>query len=87
MTAKPSIWLYITGIAFIGSVSGTVIQALAGSPIPPINLSGLLIWSSVFFWLYWRFLGRPGWQGFLLGLAVGFVLGVLAAFIAAFNKP
>lgn len=88
MNNKPrKIWLYLAGIAFIGSVSGTVITALSGNPIPPVSLTGVLVWSSVFFWLYWRYLEREGWQGFLMGLAVGLVLGVLAAFIAAFNKP
>jgi hypothetical protein len=82
---KRQIWVYVVGIAFIGSLAAAFIPAMAGMPVGHYA-TGLTLWSVVFFWLYWRSLEKSGGVGAAIGLGVGLGLTFLAAIISGLMR-
>ena len=83
-TKKLSVfWLYLVGLLLVGAYAAVFIPAAAGKEINPQAGTGTFFWTALFFYLLWKRLGRKGWHGTLIGLAVGFFVAFVAAFISA----
>lgn len=79
---KPHIvWLYIVGVFLVGTYVATFIPAFAGQKPESAAFNGCVLWTTCFFWLWWKRQGRKGWHGGLIGFGVGFMVGVAAQVI------
>ena len=88
--AKPRT-LYIVGLVLVGIplVANYAIMfglAFAGQSVPHVGQWGffLILWTGLFFYLWWKLRRRNGWHGALIGLACGFLAFTVAAFIRGF---
>ena len=85
--SKPKrLWLYLAGVALIGTYAAMFIPAFAGLSINPQTGPSSMIWSSLFFYLWWKRRGRKGWHGAILGSVFGIFIFVLAAFISGWIR-
>ena len=84
-TKKPTaLWLYLVGVLLVGTYAAMYIPAFAGDKINPQTGFGSLLWTSLFFYLWWKRLGKKGWIGALIGAVLGIVAFTLAAFLSGF---
>ena len=75
------IWLFIVGVLLVGTYASMFIPALAGKPINPMSGYGSMLWTGLFLYLFWKRQFRKGWVGALIGIVVGILVFVLAAFV------
>src|SRR5258708_395483 len=79
-------WLYLVGALLIGTYASDFFPALSGQAPNPVAGWGSLLWSGLFFYLWWKRVGRKGWHGFLIGAGVGILFFSLAAFVAGYMR-
>ena len=89
---KPSrsltVWLVIIGIALVGTYASMFIPALIGqkpTTNPPTGLY-VMVWTSLFFYLAWKYRSQKGWHGALIGAGIGFLVYTGAIMVAVSNK-
>lgn len=78
--------LVLLGLALVGTYAAMFIPALAGQPVNPQTGPGALLWTSVFFYVYWKRRGGPGWRGAVLGAFIGLCVFILAAFVSGYVR-
>ncbi len=84
---KPRIiWLYIVGFLLIGNAAAMFAPAFLGQSFDPMGGLGSMIWTGLFFYLWWKRRARKGWHGALIGTALGLLVGILAGFIEAIMR-
>lgn len=87
VVAKPwKGWLYITGIIAIGGYAAVLIPAFSGQSIKPELGYGLMFWSGLFFYYWWKVRGRKGWHGGFVGALFGLLVFMAAAFIVGYVR-
>ena len=85
--AKPRrIWLYVAGVLLVGAYAAMFLPALAGQSINPQSGFGSMLWTGLFFFLWWRQRGRSGSRGALIGTVVGILIFMLAAFVGGLMR-
>ena len=83
VASKPkALWLYIVGVLLVGAYAAIFIPAFAGENINPQFGPGSMFWTGLFFYLWWKQRARKGWQGALVGSAIGLIAFLAAAFIS-----
>lgn len=80
------VWVWLGGIAVIGAYAALLIPAFAGQIGDAQTGLGVIFWSSIFFLLLWKYRGRKGWHGSLLGFVVGLVLFTAAPVIVGYQR-
>lgn len=69
---KPrEIWLWITGIAALASLADALLSVASSGRVPERVLGPIVIWSALFGGLWWRWRGRLGRYGALIGTGAG----------------
>jgi hypothetical protein len=82
---QPSVfWLYLVGVLLVGTYAAVVIPALSGARPAPPGGPGCMLWTGLFFWVWWKRRRRKGWQGALIGAAIGFAVFLMAAAIGGY---
>jgi hypothetical protein len=84
--APKQLWLFLVGIALLGIYAAVVVLVYAGHRIGPEALYGSGLWHGLFFYLWWRKIGRNGWHGAVFGFFVGILAFSIAAFLAALMR-
>jgi hypothetical protein len=75
---KPKdIWLWIIGIAALASLADALLSVAGSGRVPERAFGATVIWSALFGGLWWRWRGRPGRYGALIGAGVGVAALVL----------
>lgn len=77
------LWLYIVGVSLVGTYAAMFIPSLAGHRINPQTGLYSMLWTGLFFYLWWKRHARKGWHGALLGSALGFFAFIVASFIGS----
>lgn len=80
------VWVWLGGIAVIGAYAALLIPAFAGQIGDAQTGIGVIFWSSIFFLLLWKYRGRKGWHGSLLGFVLGLVLFAAAPVIVGYQR-
>lgn len=88
---KPSKWL-ISGVVLlaifvIGTYAAIYIPAYVGTPPEPSSLFVSIFWSSLFFVFLWKLLNLKKIYGFIIGVLIGSIIPISAAFMAGFTIP
>ena len=82
VVSKPkALWLCIVGVLLIGTYAAMFIPAIAGQNINPMSGYGSMLWTGLFFYLWWKRRARKGWHGALVGSAIGLFAFFAAGFI------
>ena len=85
--AKPRVlWLYVVGVLLVGTYAAMFLPALAGQTVSPQTGPGSMLWTGLFFYLWWKRRARKGWHGALIGATLGILVFGLAAFIGGFMR-
>ena len=72
---KPrEIWLWIVGFAALASLAAAFLSVANTGRIPERELGPVLIWSTLFGGLWWRWRGKQGRYGALIGAVTGVVV-------------
>lgn len=80
---KPQVlWLIVVGVAVVGTYAALFIPALAGESIGPNPGFASMLWTGLFFFLWWRRRGHQGWKGALVGALLGLLVFGFAGFIS-----
>lgn len=80
------VWLYIVGVLLMGTYAAMFIPAFAGQKVNPQTGTGSMLWTCLFFYLWWKQRARKGWQGALIGVTLGTFVFAAAAFIGGFMR-
>jgi hypothetical protein len=83
---KPSLlWYYLIGVWFVGAYASLLFGPDFARLTPAQKAGENGVWISVgfYFYLWWKRHGRKGWQGFLIGMVIGYFFMVLAFFLRA----
>lgn len=81
--AKPrKLWLYIVGVLLVGTYAAMFLPAFGGQKINPQSTFSSMLWTGLFFYLWWKRRARKGWHGALVGSALGLLVSVAAEVIA-----
>lgn len=75
-------WLYIVGFCMVGAYAAMFIPAFLGHSIE--SGGGSMLWTGLFFYLWWKLRARKGWHGAMIGFALGFLIFMLAAVVSGF---
>ena len=84
VTKPKRAWLLLAGVALIGAYAAMFIPTLAGNRVDPASGQSSLIFSIIFFSLWWKRRGRKAWHGAVLGAIVGLVAFFIAGFIGGY---
>jgi hypothetical protein len=78
--------MVLVGVAMIGTYAAVFFPALVGQTPARMGPTGCIVWTGLFFYLWWRLRGRRGWLGFLIGAAIGVVFIILAGVILGYHR-
>lgn len=74
VSKKPKeIWLWIIGVAALASLADAFLSVTDSGRMPDRALGSVVLWLSLFGGLWWRWRGRPGRYGALIGAGAGVV--------------
>lgn len=82
------VWLVIVGIALVGMYASLFIPAVVGqepTTNPPAGLYAM-VWTSLFFYLGWKYRNQIGWHGALIGAGIGILVYTGAIMVAVSNS-
>ena len=81
--AKPrKLWLYVVGVLVVGTYAAMFLPAFAGRQLHPQSTFASVLWTGLFFYLWWRRRDRKGWLGALIGSMLGLLISVVAQVIS-----
>lgn len=84
---KPrKLWLYIVGVLLAGTYAAMFLPAFVGQKINPQSTFVSMLWTGLFFYLWWKRRARKGWHGALVGSALGLLASVVAEVIAGLAR-
>lgn len=84
---KPALlWLYLAAVPLVGTYAAIFIPAFAGRNVNSLSVFASMLWTGLFFYLWWKRRGRKGWRGALSGMAVGVIVCFSAAAISGFVR-
>lgn len=77
---KPNpLWLYFVSVMLFGLYASAFIPAMSGKNITGSSINGILVMTTLFFYLLWRNRERKGWHGALIGFTIGFLAALVAS--------
>lgn len=84
---KPALlWLYLAAVPLVGTYAAIFIPAFAGRNVNSLSVFSSMLWSGLFFYLWWKRRDRKGWRGALSGMAIGVIACFSAAVISGFVR-
>ncbi len=87
VVTKPNVlWVYVIAVAIVGTYAAMFIPAFVGQTINPQSGYGAMLWTGLFFHLWWKRRGRKGWHGALNGAAIGLLVFFAASFLSGFMR-
>lgn len=87
VVTKPNVlWLFVVAVPLVGTYAAIFIPAFAGQTINPQTGFGSMLWTGLLAHLWWKRRGRKGWNGALIGAAIGFLAFLLPDFISGFMR-
>lgn len=87
VVSKPkAFWLFVVGVCLVGAYAAMFIPAFAGQNFQSKNLFSTMLWTGLFFYLWWKRRARKGWHGALIGSVIGILASFAAAFIGGFMR-
>jgi len=85
-TKPRSIWLFVFVFILVPVYASMFLPAFAGRPQVPQAGNGSMWATGLFFYFYWRHLGKKGWQGALIGALLGVSIFFLASFVGGYVR-
>lgn len=86
VTKPRVVWLYVVSVLLVGTYAAMFLPAFAGQAVNPQTGPGSMLWTGLFFYLWWRRRARKGWHGALIGVAIGILAFGIAAFIGGYVR-
>lgn len=79
-------WPFFFGVCMVGMLGALFIPASVGARLDPMTGYYSMIWGSLFVWSFWRYKGRTGWHGGLIGTVAGLLIWMLAVFFSGYVR-
>jgi hypothetical protein len=79
-------WPIIFGVCVGGMLGAMLIPAAVGARLIPMITYTSPLWFSLFVWSNFRYRGRTGWHGGVIGAVAGLLVWMLAVYISAYVR-
>lgn len=82
---EKSTWFYAVAVLTFGTYGAMLLAASQGS-LGSMEGYASMFWTGLLFYLLWKQRARKGWHGALIGVVVGIMSFVLAAFLGGLMR-